>query len=210
MVKPWVEDIERLRKFIDENSGEEAWAIRLQAGSALRNASEAIEKELAPYCAIARCIRRYDAKYSFDNNINNEREHFAVDVLRMLERQEIPEELRSDNRIQLLRLACASVWLVLVLYLLGAFILYARIGWRRLAALTALVAPLCFVAFALAVRELNPLYGTWDLAGPAVGTALLICVLYPFVVIPPLWILNKKANRGVWDAVAYWRTQPVT
>ena len=209
-VKPVVADIEKLRKYADSKYREEDWEDKQKAESAIRNAVELLEKQVEPYCDKAQCIGWYQERYRFYEDISTKREQWAKELPRMLERQSNQDEIRADNWLQLARVACALVALILLLYLFVAFTKFFRIGWKRLAALTVLVAPAIFIAFAFSLREVDALYGNWDLSGKAVDAAMLILLLYPFVVIPPLWVLNKKVGRSVLDALAYWREPKAT
>ena len=70
--------------------------------------------------------------------------------------------------------------------------------------------PPIYVLLVFSLRQVDALYGNLELSGTAVNVAMLICLFYPFVVIPPLWVLNKRAGRSVFEGLAYWRERQAT
>jgi uncharacterized membrane protein YqjE len=205
-IAPNIETIEKLREYASRKEATEEWTEELRAENEISTQLDILENEIDPYCEKAQCIRWYDERYSLYSDLLDRRVRWATDLPAMLVRHANPEEIRSDNRLQLVRLACAVLAVVLLLYLLIAFVRFYRIGWRRLLALAAMVAPIVFVAFALGTLRVDALYGTWDFYGSAVTAAMVICILYPFAVIPPLWVLNKKTGRSMLEGICYWKT----
>ncbi len=209
-IEPTLADIEALRTRADAKYRDEDWEKQLNAERAVGNAIDLLEKEVEPYCNMTRCLSWYEERYRLYGDFSKQREAWAKDLQTMLMRHANPDNIRSDNWLHSLTVACACVALVLLLYLFFAFIKYFRIGWKRLLALTALVLPPIYVGLVFSFRQVDPLYGYLDLSGAAVTAATLICLLYPFVVIPPLWVLNKKAGRSVFEGLAYWQEREVT
>lgn len=204
-VRPSVQRIVDEKRIADSLYREKDALERAKAEAIINASVKLIEEMVKPYCAKAKCISWTDQRYSFYDDIVWKREAWAEDILVMLERQAKPQELRSDNWLDVARVFCASLSCLLLLYLLGAFAGYLRIGWKRLLSLSILVAPPAFVTLGVAYAQVDPLYGSLDISGTFLTASMFVGLLYPFIVLPPLWVLNKKSGKSVANTLSYWR-----